>query len=75
MGVTGKDITLSEAARKAFPFAVECKSRARVALVYEAFEQAAANADGDTPLVVLKQNHSNPVVILSLDDFFKLLGP
>jgi len=72
MGVTGKDVQLSEAARALFPYAVECKSRARFAL-YEDYGQAQSNAGSDTPLLVIKQNQSKPLVVLSMEDFFKLI--
>ena len=72
MGVTGRDVQLSEAARKVFPYAVECKSRASIAL-YKDYTQAVSNAEHDTPLLVVKQNQSDPLVLLSLVDFMKLL--
>ena len=73
MGVTGKDIQLSEAAKKKFPYAVECKSRAKIALIYEAMGQASANADGDTPIAIVKQNQSDPLVVMRIEDFFRLI--
>ena len=72
MGQTGRDVQLSEAALKLFPFAVECKNRASMA-VYKDYAQSSDNAGSDTPLLVIKQNQSQPLVILSLVDFMKLL--
>ena len=75
MGVSGIDIQLSDLARSRFPFAVECKSFARMA-IYNLFRQAKENAKKEdlTPLLVVKQNHSNPLVIIDIDDFFNLLN-
>ena len=73
MGASGIDVQLSEAARRVIPFDTECKSRASIA-VYPMFQQAAENSDaGRIPLLVIKQNHSEPLAILRLEDLVNLL--
>jgi hypothetical protein len=75
MGVSGVDILLSRVALDAFPYAVECKNRNRIA-VYDMYAQSKHNGakTGYTPLLVIKQNHSEPLVVLSLEDFMQLVG-
>lgn len=73
MGAGGEDIQLSPAARRWFPYSVECKSRASVS-VYAWYQQAKANAPKDMePLLVIKQNHSKPLVLIDLDAFMELV--
>lgn len=72
MGAGGEDIQLSSYARSRVPFSFECKSRARIH-IYQYFWQAVDNANGHTPAVVLKQNNANPLILLDLDDFLKIL--
>ena len=72
MGASGVDIQLSPAAQKLFPWAIENKSYAKIA-VYNFYEQATANATNKLrPLVVLKANGKPPLALLSLDDFMRL---
>ncbi len=71
MGAGGEDIQLSPFARIRFPHSIECKSRSKIA-VYEWYAQAKANAGSHSPLVVIKQDRSDPLVVLSLDDYLKL---
>ena len=72
MGAGGEDIQLSPAARKLFPFSVEAKSRASIG-VYAWYQQAKTNAPKNTePLLVIKQNHSKPLVVIDLDAFMEL---
>lgn len=72
MGAGGEDILLSPLARSVFPFSVECKSMARSS-VYKYFDQAKANCpENITPLVVLKANRQQPLVILDLSDFIEM---
>ena len=73
MGAQGVDVQLSEAALKVFPYAVECKNKARYA-VYADYAQAVENANGYTPLLVIKQNQSQPLVVIGMEDFFRLLN-
>lgn len=72
MGSQGEDIQLSTAAKAAFPFSVECKARAKIAMVYEALAQARSQNDL-TPVAVIKADRKDALVVLSLDDFMKLI--
>lgn len=65
---------LSEEAFRKFPFAIECKNLASIA-IYKHYQQAEAHADdyGGFPLLVIKQNRSKPLVVLDLDHFLQLL--
>src|SRR5437762_2420953 len=73
MGESGIDVKLSEAARKVFPYAVECKNVEKINL-WGAIKQAEEHAKGTSlrPLVVLLRNHGVPHVVLSLHDFFDI---
>lgn len=73
MGASGLDVQLSTIARSLFPYGVECKNRAAFA-VYADFEQATVNAGGGglEPLLVIKQNHSAPLAVITLQHFMDL---
>ena len=74
MGAGGEDIMLSPAARKLFPFSVECKSRASFAF-YKDLDQAKSNCpNGIEPLLVCKANRKKPVVIVDAEWFFKRIS-
>ena len=73
MGAQGEDVQLSARARENIPFSFECKNQERLN-VWEAIEQSKSNCKGHTPLVVMKKNKSEPHVILSLDDFLKVIS-
>ena len=72
MGEHGLDIQLSAAARKKFPFAVECKNQESLN-VWKSLEQAESNCEGLTPLLVFKRNKSKIYAALEISDFLKLL--
>lgn len=73
MGAQGEDIQLSPAARRWFPYSVEAKSRASVG-VYAWYQQAKTNAPKDMePILVIKQNHSKPLVVIDLDAFMEIV--
>lgn len=72
MGQNGMDVKLSEAARELFPFSVECKALQKFA-IYNHYEQACSNAEGLTPIAVIKGNRCKPLVVIDLDDFMELL--
>ncbi len=72
MGAQGTDVLLSAAARRFLPIAVECKSHARYA-VYRDYEQASSNAEGLEPILIIKENKSQPLAIMDLEYFLELL--
>ena len=74
MGAAGEDLILSPAARKVFPFAVEAKCQEKVSL-RNWWEQAKANATAELdPLLITKQSRKEPLVVLDLKTFIKLIS-
>ena len=73
MGQSGEDVQLSPAARKLFPYSVECKNLAKIA-VYNYYQQAETNCGKHEPLVVIKQNRCRPLAVVDLEHFMKLIG-
>lgn len=71
MGAGGEDVQLSPAARKLFPYSVECKSLAKIA-VFNYYEQACGHGEHE-PLVVIKQNRSKPLAVVDLEHFMELV--
>jgi len=71
MGEGGEDIQLSPAARKLFPYTVECKNLAKIA-VYNYYVQATGHNDFE-PLVVIKQDRSKPLAVVDLEHFMELV--
>ena len=71
MGAQGEDVQLSESGLKAFPFSIECKNLAKIA-VYKFYEQATTHGSAE-PLVVIKQNRSKPLAIVDLEHFIDLV--
>ena len=57
MGDSGEDILLSPAARKLFPFSVECKNQEKLN-IWSSLEQAEGNSKESTPVLVFKRNRS-----------------
>lgn len=71
MGAGGEDVLLSPAARNLFPVSIECKSRASFA-VYPLYDQAKDNAPkGAEPVLVIKMNRRNPLVVVDAEHYFK----
>lgn len=70
MGAGGEDVLLSERAIELFPYSVECKNVEKLN-IWNAIEQAQANASGRTPIVVFKRNRSTTYVVLPADDFLE----
>lgn len=71
MGQGGEDVRLSPAARKVFPYSVECKRRKAFA-VYNDYEQAKANSMGYEPILVVQGDRKKPLVLLDLEHFMQL---
>ena len=72
MGAGGEDVQLSPAARKLFPYNIECKNLAKIA-VYNYYEQCKQHGKHE-PVVVIKQNHCKPLVVIDAEHFINLLG-
>ncbi len=72
MGNSGEDVQLSPTARKILPISIECKSHARYA-IYKDYEQAQHNAKHYQPVVIIKQNKSQPLAVIDFNFLLKLL--
>lgn len=72
MGAGGEDLQLSPAARRKFPYSVECKNVEKLN-VWGAYEQAQANSGDHEPLLIMKKNRKKPLVVLDLEAFIALL--
>ena len=73
MGAGGEDLQLSPAARKVFPYSVECKAYKSFA-IYKVLEQASSNAPkGSEPIAIIKGDRQRPLAVLDAEHFFKLI--
>jgi len=73
MGDSGEDILLSPAARRLFPFSVECKNQEKLN-IWSSLEQAEGNSGNHPPLVIFKRNRSKTYAVLEFDELLKLLN-
>jgi hypothetical protein len=71
MGAGGEDVQLSPAARKFFPYQIECKAKAR-AQVYTWYEQAKSHGKHE-PVVFIKQDRKRPLVVVDAEHFLELV--
>ena len=72
MGMSGEDIVLSPAAKKAIRYSFECKNQERLNL-WKSLEQAESNCEDRSPVLVFKRNRSKTYVALEFDHFIKLI--
>ena len=72
MGAGGEDLIMARAARKKFPYSIECKNQESVN-VWKAYEQAEENSGDYEPLVVMKKNQKKPLVVIDADYFISLV--
>ena len=73
MGDSGEDILLSPAARRLFPFSVECKNQEKLN-IWSSLEQAEGNSGNHPPLVIFKRNRSKTYAVLEFKELLKLLN-
>lgn len=73
MGAGGVDVKLSAAAFSQYPFSIECKNVAAFT-GYRYWDQAAEHTEDGIPLVVVKANLRDPLVMLTLEDFLDILS-
>jgi hypothetical protein len=71
MGDTGEDVQLSPAARQVVPFQIECKNKSHVS-VYSWYKQAQSHGPHEA-LLIIKEDESEPLVVVDAKTFFKLL--
>ena len=68
MGAGGEDLIMARAARKKFPYSIECKNQEKVN-IWDAYDQAQENCGDYEPIVVLKRNNTKPLVLIDADYF------
>ncbi len=72
MGASGADLLLSPAARRLFPYSVECKNVESLN-IHKALAQAKSGAvPNTTPIVVFRKNGTLPSVALPFNVFLHL---
>lgn len=74
-GATGEDLQLSEAAAKAFPYAVEVKNQERLN-IWQSLLQTSQHSQklGLEPLLAFRRNRSELYVALRAEHFLQLVG-
>ena len=72
MGQSGEDILMSPAARKVYPYSIECKNVEKLS-IWRAIDQAEENAGDYTPMVVFKKNHREAYVAIPFNKFMELV--
>lgn len=71
-GANGTDVMLSPAARRVFPYAVECKC-VEALNVWASMQQACSNCPPEsTPLLIVSRNKTEPLAVLPWTAFLKL---
>lgn len=71
-GQSGEDVQLSPAARKVFPYSVECKAQESVSL-WNFWKQAKSNSKSYHPILFIKRSRHEPLVVIDADHFFNLI--
>ena len=69
----GPDIILSKVARKLCPYKFEIKNQDKMKTVYDFYKQASKNARKLEPVVVMKMNTRDPLVIIDFEHFLELI--
>ena len=72
MGMSGEDIVLSPAAKRAIRYSFECKNQERLNL-WKSLEQAESNCEDRQPVLVFKRNRSKIYVAIEFDHFIELI--
>ena len=71
MGAGGEDLIMARAARKKFPYSIECKNQESIN-IWKSYEQAKENSGEYEPIVVLKRNNVKPLVLVDANYFVNL---
>ena len=67
------DIILSKVARKLCPYQWEIKNQEKMKTIYDFYKQASKNARKSEPVVVMKMNTRDPLVVIDFDHFLELI--
>ena len=71
-GENGADVKLlTLAARKLFPYSIECKNRSDNKQIYSFYKQATKHSNLE-PLLVIKTKREKPLAIIDLEHLFEL---
>lgn len=70
MGQGGEDVQLSPAARKLFPYQIECKNKAR-SQMHTWYAQASTHGNFE-PLLIVKQDNDATLAVVTLEHFLTL---
>lgn len=70
MGAPGEDVLLSPAARRIYPFSIECKNVEKLN-IWQAIAQAKSQG-GHAPMVCFKKNNEEIYVAITLKDFLEI---
>ena len=73
MSQPGADIILSKVGKKLIPYDFECKNQEKMKTIYQWYNQAKRHGDLE-PVLVMKQNSREELVVVSLDHFLKLIA-
>ena len=72
MGMSGEDIVLSPAAKKAIRYSFECKNQERLNL-WKSLEQAESNCEDRQPVLVFKRNRTKTYIVIEFEHFIELI--
>ena len=71
MGASGEDLIMARAARKKFPYSIECKNQEKLN-VWNAYTQCDQNDKHYEPLVIIKKNNFKSLAVVDLDYFINM---
>ena len=70
MGAGGEDLIMARAARKKFPYSIECKNQERIN-IWNAYQQANTNSGKYEPILFIKRNKHKPLVVVDAEHFIR----
>ena len=71
MGAGGEDLIMARAARKKFPYSIECKNQEKIN-IWKSYFQAQENSKDYEPIVVIKRNNHKPLLLIDAEHFIDL---
>ena len=71
----GADIILSKVAKKLLPYSFECKNQEKMKTIYDFYNQAYKNSGKLEPVLVMKMNTREPLVVIDFEHFIDLIKP